>query len=144
MIGTHSFAAINPRVMACAALAVIAALATSIAASGTATADQEGDLPIDVAGKWYLTFDSEMGPMNWVAVFEQEGEEFTGTCDIGMDQFAVSDGRVEGNKISFNVELDMPGHEMTMSFEGTVEGDEASGILTGMGDDQEWTGSRKK
>jgi hypothetical protein len=32
---------------------------------------------------------------------------------------------------------------MALTFEGTVEGEEASGILTGMGEDQEWSGSRK-
>ena len=99
--------------------------------------------PIDVAGKWYLSFDSAMGPMTWVATFDQEGSEFSGACDIGMGEALVTNGRIENNRISFHVELDMPGHEMTLVFEGTVEGDEATGTLTGMGDEQEWTGSRQ-
>jgi len=144
VLRTHKFAGINPRVTACVAFAVIVVLATGIASSGTASAAQQDPLLLDVAGKWYLTFDSEMGPMNWVAVFEQEGAEFSGTCDIGMGQYPVSEGRVEGHKISFIVELDMPGHEMLLSFEGTVDGDKATGILTGMGADQEWSGNRKK
>jgi hypothetical protein len=125
-------------------IAGIVALATSTGSLGTAEAAQEDTLILDVSGKWYLTFDSAMGPMNWVAVFEQESDRFSGTCDIGMGQYPVTEGRVEGDKISFNVELDMPGHEMLLSFEGTVDGDEAKGILIGMGDDQEWVGTRKK
>ena len=144
MLRTHKFAASNRRVAVCFALAVIVTLATGLASSGTASAAQQDPLLLDVAGKWYLTFDSAMGPMNWVAVLEQEGDTFSGTCDIGMGQYPVTEGRIEGQKISFIVELDMPGHEMLLSFEGTVDGDEAKGILTGMGDDQEWTGTRKK
>ena len=144
MLRTYSFEAIRPRILMCVALAGIVALAIVIGSFGTASAAQEGTLLLDVAGKWYLTFDSEMGPMNWVAVFEQEGDRFSGTCDIGMGQYPVTEGRIDEHKISFIVELDMPGHEMLLSFEGTVDGDEAVGILTGMGDDQEWTGSREK
>lgn len=144
MLRTHNFAASNRRVAVCLVLAVIVTLATGIASSGTATAAQQDPQLLDVAGKWYLTFDSAMGPMNWVAVFEQEGDTFSGTCDIGMGQYPVTEGRIEEQKISFIVELDMPGHEMLLSFEGTVDGDEAKGVLTGMGDDQEWTGTRKE
>ena len=144
MLRTYSFEAIRPRILLCVALAGIVALAIVIGSFGTASAAQEGTLLLDVAGKWYLTFDSAMGPMNWVAVFEQEGDRFSGTCDIGMGQYPVTEGRIDEHKISFIVELDMPGHEMLLSFEGTVDGDEAVGILTGMGDDQEWTGSREK
>ncbi len=132
------------RIVVCMALAGVVALAAGMGSVGTVDAAQEDTSPLDVAGKWYLTFDSAMGPMNWVAVFEQEGDTFAGTCDIGMGQYPVTEGRVEGDKIVFNVELDMPGHEMLLSFEGTVDGDEASGILVGMGDDQEWTGTRKE
>ena len=141
---TQKFVAGNSRVAARLAFAVLIALATGIASFMSASAAQQDPLLLDVAGKWYLTFDSAMGPMNWVAVFEQEGDTFSGTCDIGMGQYPVTEGRIDEDKISFIVELDMPGHEMLLSFEGTVDGDEAKGILTGMGDDQEWTGSRKK
>ena len=144
MLRTYNLAASNRRVAICLAFAVIVTLATGIASSGTASAAQQDPLLLDVAGKWYLTFDSAMGPMNWVAVFEQEGDTFSGTCDIGMGQYPVTEGRIEEQKISFIVELDMPGHEMLLSFEGTVDGDEAKGILTGMGDDQEWTGTRQE
>jgi hypothetical protein len=144
VLRTHNLAASNRRVAICLAFALVVTLATGIASFGTASAAQQDPLLVDVAGKWYLTFDSAMGPMNWVAVFEQEGDTFSGTCDIGMGQYPVTEGRIAEKKISFIVELDMPGHEMLLSFEGTVEGDEAKGILTGMGDDQEWTGTRKK
>ena len=144
MHGIQQLAAVYPRrIMVCLLLAVFV-LGSVVIATPPACAAQEGDQGMDIAGKWYLSFDSAMGPMNWVAAFEQEGNEFSGTCDIGMGEMPVKEGRVEGNRISFVVELNMPGHEMPLSFDGTVEGDEASGILTGMGDDQEWTGTRKK
>lgn len=82
----------------------------------------------DISGNWKATFEGrgpggpgDGGPMNIVFSFKQEGTKLTGsiTGGPGGEDMVISEGKIEGNKISFKAG---PG-DMQMLHEGTVEGD---------------------
>ena len=78
-----------------------------------------------VAGKWQVSMDTPHGLMKGSIDFQQDGSKVTGTMDIGpMGSFALK-GSVEGEKVTFQVEL--PDNAGTLTFTGKVDGDKMSG-----------------
>ena len=74
----------------------------------------------DITGKWV----GEMGGGQFTMTFnfKQDGAKLTGTSDgPGGEPLQIQAGKVEGNKISFNMS---PDGEMKIGFEGTINGDE--------------------
>jgi len=83
-----------------------------------------------------------MGPMKWTFDLKAEGSKLTGTVQGPFPQAPASDiqeGKIEGNKISFFIKVDMMGNDMKITYNGTVSGDEISfkttmeGGMGGMG-----------
>lgn len=81
--------------------------------AGTAWADVTGNWTGDFAGgdgnSYTLKF-----------TFKETGTTLTGSVDTPHGAADISDGKVEGDKISFNVKMG----EMTVKHEGTVAEDE--------------------
>jgi hypothetical protein len=81
----------------------------------------------DVTGNWTAQMSGPDGGdgMSMTFHFKQDGTKLTGSVDNPMGgPMAISDGKVEGDKISFVVKADMGGGEMKVSHDGTVKGDE--------------------
>jgi opacity protein-like surface antigen len=80
-------------------------------------------LAADITGNW--TGSSDQFSLKFV--FKQDGETLTGNV-IGPqgDPLAISDGKVQGDKVSFTVKVDMGGNSMKITHEGTIKGDEIS------------------
>jgi hypothetical protein len=80
----------------------------------------------DVTGTWTAQMNGpDGGGMSIAFHFKQDGSKLAGTVDNPMGEpMAISDGKVEGDKISFVVKVDMGGSEMKVSHDGTVNGDE--------------------
>ena len=55
--------------------------------------------------------------------FKADGNKLTGTHIVNDKETAIEDGKIEGNKISFTVTLNM-GQEMKIPHKGTISGDE--------------------
>ena len=77
----------------------------------------------DVSGTWTGEFSGPNGGSGFqiTFTFKQDGDKLTGTV-LGPqgDPIAISDGTVNGDKISFKVSF----NGMTITHEGTVNGDE--------------------
>lgn len=90
----------------CAALMLLLAPAAALAAtdvSGTWTGEIKGP---DGNGGFQLSF-----------TFKQDGAKLTGTVQGPQgDPIAISDGKIDGNKITFNVAF----NGMTITHEGTL------------------------
>ena len=84
-------------------------------------------LAADVTGTWTAQMGGPDGDgFTMTFHFKQSGTKLTGTMDGPQgDPMQISEGKVEGNKISFAIKMEGPGGEgMKMIQEGTVNGDE--------------------
>ncbi len=75
----------------------------------------------DVTGKWTAQINGPDG--NAITVnydFKQAAEKLTGTVEGPGGVIPITDGKVDGDKISFNLTF----NEMKVGTEGTVKGDE--------------------
>ena len=82
-------------------------------------------LAADVSGNWSGTLQMGDNPFTLTYAFEQDGEKLTGTVTgPGGEPLPLNDGKVVGDKVSFNVEVDMGGNPATFRSEGIVKGDE--------------------
>ncbi len=77
----------------------------------------------DVDGKWAGTIPGMDIPVSYT--FKAEGTTLTGTSS-GPDNttIPIKDGKIDGNKISFNVSFDMGGQEIKLEYKGVVAADQ--------------------
>jgi hypothetical protein len=89
----------------------------------------------DVDGKWSGTVQSPMGDLPVAFTFKADGAKLTGTT-TGFDggEVQISDGKVDGNTITFTVTFDFGGMPFMLSYKGIVAANEIkmSGDAFGM------------
>ena len=74
----------------------------------------------DVAGTWKGSMETPMGTTETSATLKVDGKTVTGTMNfMGSDQ-KIQNGKLDGDKISFEVPTEM----VTIAYKGTVSGDE--------------------
>lgn len=79
----------------------------------------------DADGNWVGTLDTPGGPVEVAFQFKVDGTKLTGTS-VGPDGAALElkQGKVEGNKLSFSMEIDFGGNLMTLNYNGVLENKE--------------------
>ena len=79
----------------------------------------------DVDGKWTGMFDTPNGSVTVGFTFKADGEKLTGST-TGPDgrEIEIKDGKVDGNKISFNLALDFGGMPFVLPYKGVVSPEE--------------------
>jgi len=79
----------------------------------------------EVDGNWAGSLDTPNGPVEIKFTFKSDGAKLTGSSvsPDGMTM-AIKDGKVDGNNISFAVDVDMGGQAMTFPYTGKLEGGE--------------------
>ena len=79
----------------------------------------------DVDGKWTGSLDTPNGAVNIGFNFKADGAALTGT-NTGPDgnEIPIKNGKIDGNKISFDVDLDFGGMKFTLSYKGEVSSDQ--------------------
>jgi SAM-dependent methyltransferase len=85
--------------------------------------------PAPVAGSWQIniTGAEELSPL---ALFmRQTFQKITGTATLKEGKTGLSNPRVEGDRLTFVVAGTMSGHEVRMSFSGTVRDNRAEGSV---------------
>jgi opacity protein-like surface antigen len=93
-------------------------LAVAFLALGSAAA-----LAADFNGKWSATVDGMRGPQNISFNFKVDGATLTGTVTTPRGDTDISNGKVDGNNISFDTVLNFNGNSFTISYKGTIDGD---------------------
>src|SRR4051812_33245507 len=92
-----------------------------------------GAFAADVSGKWtYEQAGRNGGPGRPVTItLKQDGNKLTGSVpgfgrggDTPPPPTEIKNGKVDGDKVSFEVVREMQGNTMTTKYEGTVAGDE--------------------
>jgi hypothetical protein len=79
----------------------------------------------DVDGRWTGTMSTLGGEFPITFVFKGDGGTLTGYM-IGMEggQIPIVDGKIDGDKISYNVTVDFGGMSLRMLYKGIVSSDE--------------------
>jgi hypothetical protein len=78
----------------------------------------------DVTGKWVAEQQSQQGTRTTTFNFKVEGVTLTGTVSGRMGDTEISEGKVNGDEISFVVVRKMGEMEMKTTYKGKVAGDE--------------------
>jgi hypothetical protein len=100
-------------------------------------------LAADVSGKWTFEQPGRGGnPGRPVTItLKADGSTLTGSMPAGgrggapADPIAITDGKVDGNNVSFTVKREMNGNTQVTKYEGTVNGDELKLKITRTGQD---------
>jgi polyisoprenoid-binding protein YceI len=78
-----------------------------------------------VAGKWTAQVPGRDGQTRDVTFnFKTAGDKLTGTMSGRQGDVEISDGKVKGDELSFDVTMTMQGSAMKMTYKGKVAGDE--------------------
>jgi hypothetical protein len=82
----------------------------------------------DITGKWTAEFESQVGPQKYVFEFKADGAVLTGKAisNIGGTDATtpITDGKINGNEISFVEKLSYQGMDLVIAYKGTISGDE--------------------
>ena len=79
----------------------------------------------DITGTWTGSASAGGQDFPLTYTFKQDGGKFTGTVTGPQgDPLPLTDCKLDGDKISFAVKVDMGGNSATFSSKGTVKGDE--------------------
>jgi hypothetical protein len=79
-----------------------------------------------VQGKWNITIKTPMGDKSGVLDLTVSGKTLTGSLSDADHHVAISDGRVEGNKLSWKAKITKP-MRLSFKFSAIVEQDRISG-----------------
>jgi hypothetical protein len=78
----------------------------------------------DVTGTWIGTISGPDGDFSLTYTFKQDGDKLTGTVSGPTDPLPIIEGKVDGDKISFAVNVDMGGNVVKFSSKGSIKGDQ--------------------
>jgi hypothetical protein len=78
----------------------------------------------DVTGTWKGTAESPNGTIERTFVFKQTGATLTGESTSEMlGKSTIVDGKVEGDDVSFSMNVKFQDNEMKLNYKGKVSGD---------------------
>jgi hypothetical protein len=102
----------------------------------------------DVTGKWVAQVPGRGGQTRETTFnLKAEGAKLTGTVSGMQGDNPISDGKIDGDNISFTVAISAGGNEIKLHYKGKVAGDEIKFTRTREGSDQpgqEFTAKRAK
>ncbi len=93
-------------------LALLALLSFSLIASAA-----------DVTGKWTAEIPGGRGPQATTFTFKVDGTTLTGSVGGGRGDNPISEGKVDGDNISFVQALSFNGNDIKITYKGVVKGD---------------------
>ncbi len=102
-------------------------------------------LAADVSGKWTGTVTTPRGDQQLTFTFKVDGAALTGTITTPRGDTDITDGKVDGDNISFTQKLSFNGNDITINYSGKVDGDSIK-FTRQMGDRpaSEFTATRAK
>jgi hypothetical protein len=74
----------------------------------------------DVSGKWTWEQQGQNGATTTTLTLKVDGGKLMGSLDGGRGPTEISDGKVDGNSISFNVKRNMRGTDVVTPYKGIV------------------------
>ena len=79
----------------------------------------------DINGKWKGTAEGPNGAIERTFNFKVDGSKLTGETESEMmGKATISDGKIEGDNISFTINANFQGNEMKLAYKGKLVGDQ--------------------
>jgi hypothetical protein len=100
----------------------------------------------DVSGTWQLAVETSQGSGTPTVVFQQNGEQLTGTFNSQILGQVKLTGSVKGNAIEFMFEVDAGGQKIKVSYKGTIESATAmkgTAVYADFDDKVTWSATKK-
>ena len=100
----------------------------------------------DIIGDWIAQVPSRQGTVETVFTFRGHGTELTGTVSDPQGETAISEGKINGDEISFVVVSSLGGNEVKLVYKGKVSLNEIKFTREeqgGMGQPQEFIAKRE-
>ncbi|WP_066800401.1 hypothetical protein [Sphingomonas soli] len=83
----------------------------------------------NVDGSWNTVAKTPMGDQAAVLTVNSNGDTFTGAFSGAMGNSEVKDGKVDGDRLTFAIDITVP-MPMTLTGDVTVDGDTMTGTVT--------------
>jgi hypothetical protein len=80
-------------------------------------------LAADFNGKWTAEVQGRMGTQTLTFDFHVDGSTLTGKITTPRGDSDITDGKVDGDNISFTQKLSFNGRDMVINYKGTADGD---------------------
>jgi hypothetical protein len=77
----------------------------------------------DVTGTWTASFETQIGVQSYTFEFKVDGAALTGTAKSANGEYAIEEGKVDGNAISFVENMNYQGMPLKMTYTGNVVSD---------------------
>jgi hypothetical protein len=74
----------------------------------------------DISGTWTASFDTQIGKQDYTYTFVVKGTQLTGRAKSANGDTAISEGKVDGNKVSFVENLDYQGMPLRIAYQGSI------------------------
>lgn len=85
----------------------------------------------DITGTWKASTESPNGTFETTFVFKVEGSKVTGsTSNMMMGETPISDGKIDGDDLTFVVNASFNGNDFKLNYKGKVNGNEIKIVLT--------------
>src|SRR5437762_14079430 len=82
----------------------------------------------DLTGTWKSEFDSQIGRQKYTYTLKQEGDKLTGKANSEVNgekrESQLSQGKVQGDKVSFVEMLQFTGNDIQITYNGTIVSNE--------------------
>ena len=100
----------------------------------------------DIAGTWKATSQTQDGnTFETTFVFKVDGEKLTGTTSSQfMSETPISEGKIEGDNVSFQVVASFNGNQFKLNYKGKVTGTEMTISVELVGRDRTFEMKAKK
>jgi hypothetical protein len=77
----------------------------------------------DISGTWTATFDTQIGEQSYTYEFAVDGMNLTGMAKSANGETEITDGKIEGDTITFVENLNYQGMELVISYKGALNAD---------------------
>jgi hypothetical protein len=78
----------------------------------------------DFNGKWTAEFDTQIGAQKYTYDFHVDGATVTGTATNERGATAITEGKIDGDTITFVEALNFNGMDIKITYTGKINGDE--------------------
>ena len=87
----------------------------------------------DVTGKWTAETQGRNGPQTVTMNLKADGAALTGSITGRGGDTAITDGKIDGAKVSFSVKLSFSGNDIVLNYNGVVADDKITFAGEAMG-----------
>jgi hypothetical protein len=74
----------------------------------------------NISGTWSASFDTQIGKQEYTYTFAVDGAHLTGHAKSANGDVEITEGKVEGNKVSFIENLNYQGLALRIAYTGTI------------------------